>query len=217
MATIDLALATATQGQGGVNQGKAQVGASPDTTALAPPPPLSPGSSNPFASQQLSPEEKKQEAEQAKIRKHQEALLGKEQAEALEEARKKDEARKKSIEGIADALMDKASEATGAAQVKIASIPTPLDIWFPLVLLILFFFILILYNGHTRLQWLWLVLTGNASLGTGGGVPGFDVTKANQLLSDGSGVPGVDVNQLNQQLADTGPGTLNPNGTYGYT
>ena len=53
----------------------------------------------------------------------------------------------------------------------IASVPIPGDLLLPLSILLLFFFALIAVNGHTRLMWLWLTLSGNASLtsGTGGG------------------------------------------------
>ena len=43
--------------------------------------------------------------------------------------------------------------------------PTPGGIGVPLAILLFFFFLLLPVNGHTRLMWLWLTLTGNAELG----------------------------------------------------
>lgn len=46
----------------------------------------------------------------------------------------------------------------------IGSVPIPGSILLPMSILLLFFFALIPINGHTRLMWLWLVLSGNAHL-----------------------------------------------------
>jgi hypothetical protein len=58
----------------------------------------------------------------------------------------------------------------------IAGFPIPGDLLLPLSILLLFFFALIAVNGHTRLMWLWLTLTGNASITTGGGASFAPVT-----------------------------------------
>ena len=44
------------------------------------------------------------------------------------------------------------------------ALPTPGSIAIPLILLLVFFFLLIPINGHTRFVWLWLVLSGNAEI-----------------------------------------------------
>ena len=44
------------------------------------------------------------------------------------------------------------------------NIPTPGSLVFPLIILLVFFFLLVPVNGHTRIVWLWLVLTGNAEV-----------------------------------------------------
>ena len=49
--------------------------------------------------------------------------------------------------------------------VSLAGLPTPGSILLPLVILLVFFFLLLPVNGHTRLVWLWLTLTGNAEIG----------------------------------------------------
>lgn len=55
------------------------------------------------------------------------------------------------------------------ASVQLEKLPDPGGIIFPLMILLLFFLILIPINGHTRLTWIWLVLTGNAQIGQGSG------------------------------------------------
>ena len=47
---------------------------------------------------------------------------------------------------------------------KLESLPTPGSLLFPLIILLVFFLLLIPVNGHTRLVWIWLVLTGNAEI-----------------------------------------------------
>jgi hypothetical protein len=51
----------------------------------------------------------------------------------------------------------------------IGAVPIPGDLITPLAVLLIFFFALVVINGHTRLSWLWLVLSGNASITTDGG------------------------------------------------
>jgi hypothetical protein len=55
--------------------------------------------------------------------------------------------------------------------VRLESLPTPGSLVLPLSVLLVFFFLLIPVNGHTRFTWLWLVLAGDASIGSspGGG------------------------------------------------
>jgi multidrug efflux pump subunit AcrA (membrane-fusion protein) len=109
-------------------------------------------------------EQRREQAERERIYRHQEALLGKEQAQALEEARRKQEEREHTVLGLADKALKQAGQAGEQTQVRIARIPTPGSIYIPLVLLVLLFFILVTFNGHTRFQWIWLVLTGNAHI-----------------------------------------------------
>ncbi len=109
-----------------------------------------------------TPEQKKEAAEQAKIRKAREDLLGKEEADRLAEEEAKQAAHEATLMGIAEKLANAGKSTANNASVKIGAIPTPGNVGFPLVLLAIFFFILITYNGNTRLQWLWLVLTNNA-------------------------------------------------------
>ncbi len=124
-------------------------GATPDDDTLAPPPP---------------PET----AEEKKVREAQEKLLGKENADRLREEQRKEAARRRTLIGIAEGVADATRESGGKVSTRLAALPTPGSLWFPLALLLLFFFILITYGGNTRLQWLWLVLTNNAGFNLGG-------------------------------------------------
>lgn len=56
-------------------------------------------------------------------------------------------------------------------QVQLENIPTPGSLLLPFVILMVFFFLLLPVNGHTRFIWLWLVLTGQAEISatSGGG------------------------------------------------
>jgi hypothetical protein len=129
----------------------------------------------------LTPDQKKERADQEKIRKAQEDMLGEEQAKALAEEQRKQEERNKTLIGVADNLLKSSKSKASAVGTKVGNLPTPGNITVPLTLLVLFFFILITYAGHTRLQWIWLTLTGNAyvsgseqtssNTGTGGGPP----------------------------------------------
>lgn len=100
--------------------------------------------------------------EDAKIRKAQEDLLGKEAAKKLQDEQEAEAERQKTLIGLAERALQSGKDAASTANVKIGGIPTPGNLVVPLVLLMLFFFILITFNGHTRLQWAWLVLTNNA-------------------------------------------------------
>lgn len=106
--------------------------------------------------------------EEAKVRKAQEELLGKENAKRLLEEQRKEAARKKTLQGIAQDVVGNIQESGGKVSGRLAKVPTPGSLWFPLALLLIFFFILITYGGNTRLQWAWLVLTNNAGFNLGG-------------------------------------------------
>jgi hypothetical protein len=49
--------------------------------------------------------------------------------------------------------------------VQIERLPQPGSLVTPLVILLVFFFLLLPVNGHTRFVWIWLTLTGNAEIG----------------------------------------------------
>ena len=68
------------------------------------------------------------------------------------------------------------------AALTLEGIPTPGSLFLPLMVLLIFFLLLLPVNGHTRLVWLWLTLTGNAqiqqSAGGGGDTSGTSTTTA---------------------------------------
>lgn len=57
-----------------------------------------------------------------------------------------------------------------------AGLPTPGSLVLPLVVLLIFFFLLLPVNGHTRLVWIWLTLTGNAEIQQSGSSSNIDTT-----------------------------------------
>lgn len=120
----------------------------------------------------LTPEQKQARDEQEKIRKAREDMLGEEAAKAQEEEERKQAEREKTLIGIGEKLLNQSKATATGAGVKIANIPTPGNITVPLTLLVIFFIALITYAGHTRLQWIWLVLTSNAYVGAQGTATG---------------------------------------------
>ncbi len=100
--------------------------------------------------------------EDAKIRQAQQDLLGKEAAQKLQDEQEAEAERQKTLIGLAERAWQSGKDAANTANIRIGGIPTPGNLVVPLVLLLFFVFILITFNGHTRLQWLWLVLTNNA-------------------------------------------------------
>ena len=53
-----------------------------------------------------------------------------------------------------------------AAGSRIAALPAPGDLGFPLLILLVFFFLIVPINGKTRAMWLWEVIVGNARVPT---------------------------------------------------
>ncbi len=91
--------------------------------------------------------------------------------EAIKERERQEQERKDAFKASANNVVDKTGQVWRGATARLGSIPTPGSIILPLVALLVFFFMLIPVNGHTRFVWLWLVLTGNADI-TGGGASG---------------------------------------------
>ncbi len=102
--------------------------------------------------------------EQEDILKAQEKLLGKEEADRLRREQE-EHAAKSALVKNAELTVKNAKGIIHGADVGIGSLPQPGSIIFPLVVLLLFFFILIKVGAYSRLQWLWLVLTNNAQVG----------------------------------------------------
>lgn len=104
--------------------------------------------------------------EQRKIFDAQASLLGEEEAtrlqrEAEERAKQEQEITRRTwatIQGIGSDLKTSLKR----ADISIGRIPTIGGIMLPLLALLVLFFLLIQVNGHTRLDWLWLVMIGDA-------------------------------------------------------
>ncbi len=104
--------------------------------------------------------------ERASIREMRVAQLEADRIREEENARER--AIAQGIESVQDTISSvRGSLSGGAAHVgqALGSIPIPGDIVLPLTILLIFFFALVQIGGHTRLMWLWLTLTGNASIG----------------------------------------------------
>jgi hypothetical protein len=76
--------------------------------------------------------------------------------------------RESAFDRSANATVNAAGGILRGTGLTLASLPTPGDLILPLGILLVFFFLLLPVNGHTRLVWIWLVLTGNAEIQQGG-------------------------------------------------
>jgi Fe2+ transport system protein B len=63
---------------------------------------------------------------------------------------------------------DKIRDTAGGFWDSIGRVAVPGSIWLPIAILLIFFFLLLPVNGQTRAQWLFLSLTGQAHVDTGG-------------------------------------------------
>lgn len=101
-----------------------------------------------------------------KLRAEKERLAEEERQRKLEERRKSDiqKASDRAVQ-IGQSLLATGSRLWRTSRDKLSTLPTPGDIWVPLAILLLFFFVLFPVNGHTRIMWLWMTITGNAAIG----------------------------------------------------
>lgn len=104
----------------------------------------------------------------------------------LEQAMTAEKQERDAFDASAHATVSAAQRIVKGTGVRLGSIPTPGGITLPLVILLVFFFLLLPVNGHTRLTWLWLVLSGNAmisggSLGTPGGAPAAPASRGDTV------------------------------------
>lgn len=85
----------------------------------------------------------------------------------LEQAMTAQKQEQSAFDASAKATVSAAKSIVRGTGVRLAGIPTPGGITLPLVILLVFFFMLVPVNGHTRMTWLWLVLSGNAMISGG--------------------------------------------------
>ena len=123
----------------------------------------------------LSPEKAQKQAEK-KIKEEEKAQKKAEeesQASIQQQIAQREEAEDKLSEQAQNA-MAMLSDLWKSTQSALGNIPTYGSILFPLSILLVFFFLLLPVNGHTRAVWLWLVITGQASIAPVGGVASGD-------------------------------------------
>ena len=106
------------------------------------------------------------ERKNAAIDKAQADIVGEEEAARIKAAETA-EANKTATLKAAEATLKNLTRIGRRADTSIGSVPTPGSIVVPLVLLLLLFLVLIQVAGFSRLQWLLLVLTGNATVQPG--------------------------------------------------
>ncbi len=163
------------------------------------------------------PEAKKLSKDQEAILKQQEALLGKEEADKLR-AEQLQEANKAAAIKAGQKALKNAGNVVHDADVKIGAIATPGSILTPLVLLLLFFFVLVQIGGYTRIQWFWQVITGASRVGTTAATPAVtSVGGPGGTVTVGQGgeqpfSPGVESAWF---ASDGTTSFTNPNGVYG--
>ncbi len=128
---------------------------------------------------------------QETVLKAQGRLLGEQEAKRLREEQLA-LANRSQMRKAAERTLDNAKQVVHGADVRIGNVPKPTSIAVPLILLILFFFILIQYGGYSRLGWFWMVITqqafvqdkpGQAGQVTPGTGEGPAVTKGNSQTS----------------------------------
>ncbi len=124
---------------------------------------------------------------QEEILKAQEDLLGEEEAERLR-AEQEEEARKSAIVKGVQGAVQNAQNIVRKTDLSLGKVPTPGSIALPLLSLIFLGFVLIQYNGFSKLQWLWMVLTNNAYIG-GGSAPTQPVQMAETIPPSGEQPP----------------------------
>lgn len=116
------------------------------------------------------------------------------------------------------------SERANSAGRMVLSVPTPGGLWIPLIILLVLFVLLIKVAGHSRLNWLWNAVTGNAKLNPSlvsglsftpsainaieqlPGASGFAPTTTQYNIDLGSGTTGT-------TTPPTGIGTVSPQPT----
>ena len=125
------------------------------STPIAPPP--VPG---------LTPEQAEKNANK-QLEKEEEGRL-----KAAKEAEKESQEQQAAIEALPGMIRD----IWRNTQVNLGKIPTYGSIMLPLSVLLVFFFLLLPVNGHTRAMWLWLTLTGHAEIAPIGGSASGDFT-----------------------------------------
>lgn len=107
---------------------------------------------------QAEPLTKEELARQTAEAQRDRALIGKERDQL------KLDKEKSALEEKTDVAAAKLQKVVNYSKFKLEGISMPGGLFLPIILLFIFFLALIPTGGHTRLQWLWQVITGNAAL-----------------------------------------------------
>lgn len=78
-------------------------------------------------------------------------------------------------QSVSDASVNsvrKIADFAGQAGNTVSALATPGGLFLPITLLLIFFFVLLPINGHTRAEWLWMALTGQAHIYDGAAASG---------------------------------------------
>ena len=111
-----------------------------------------------------------------------------ERQKLIDDAIAKRQEEKDAFEENANATVNAIQRIARNTGVTIEKLPTPGSVMLPLLALGILMFLLIPVNGHTRLVWLWLVVTQNASTGGAAQAPIFSelaITAAPPIMSPG--------------------------------
>jgi len=107
-------------------------------------------------------EEAGQEESEEETKESQKAL-----EKALREREQREQEEKDAFVKSANATVAAMKSIVRGTNVGLSRLPLPGGLLFPFVILLVFFLLLIQVNGHTRFSWLWLTLSGNASIEPG--------------------------------------------------
>jgi hypothetical protein len=137
---------------------------------IAPPPP--PDS---YGVEELKKQRERDEdrADKKRRQSYRDKLAEAKEAERQQEIERKREIAERSeiektyrgIGALAQSMFQMGKGAFHRSRSRLEDIPTPGDLWVPLALLLFFFLVLFPVNGHTRIMWLWMTITGNAQIG----------------------------------------------------
>lgn len=206
LASASLASATPTSSGSDVQVAPGVSMAAPVTDSLADLPELTQGQQRAYTVQRQILQDRKQAVH--------------EEETALKQEAREEQAREDKFQQLAKTGVSAASNVVKGTGIKLAGIPTPGGILFPLVVLLVFFFLLVPVSGHTRAVWLWMVLSGNAQVGQPTGHTEFtneatgsvnNGSNSNQNNNNGSGNNNNGTG-LNQSIVTPSvtPGTLIP-------
>lgn len=138
---------------------------SPDTTVLPALPSLTAGEKRAIDVERADRREQMQIAAQdEKLALEENQRQEQERLQAERKLEEQEQLRQSQLEQAWASIRQNIGKVWDGTKTQLESLPTPGSLLFPLIILLVFFLLLIPVNGHTRLVWIWLVLTGNAEI-----------------------------------------------------